>query len=104
MNDIQKTTAEQYHETAEEIRSVARRMRFPDIRVQLLDLAERYERLATRVGRGVSVGPWRTVTFQLRDTTLRAASIVGRTYLSSIPATRAPTATLIYPSLTSPRP
>jgi hypothetical protein len=26
-------------------------MRFPDIRVQLLDLAERYERLATRVGR-----------------------------------------------------
>ena len=58
MNDIQKTTAEQYRETAEEIRSVARRMRFPDIRVQLLDLAERYERLATRVGRGVSVGPW----------------------------------------------
>jgi hypothetical protein len=46
MTDTQQPTTERYCEIAEEIRGAAQRMRSPEIRGLLLDLAERYERLA----------------------------------------------------------
>ena len=62
-------TAEQYREAAEESRVAALRKRSPDIRVQLLDLAEPYERMATRVEGRVSSGT--APSGGLRDTTSR---------------------------------
>jgi hypothetical protein len=44
-------TAEQYRDTAEGIRDMARRATSDEIRRELLDLAERYDRLAQRAQR-----------------------------------------------------
>jgi len=54
MSDPQQLTAEQCRATAEEIRLAAQRTHSPEIRVQLFDLAERYERMATHVGQRLS--------------------------------------------------
>jgi hypothetical protein len=51
MGEKQQPTAERYGEIAEEIRGAAQRMRSPEIREQLLDLAERYEHLAAHARR-----------------------------------------------------
>jgi hypothetical protein len=56
MSDAQQPTAEQYRKTAEEIRRAAQHIRSPEIRGQMLDLSERYERLAAHAGRR---GFWR---------------------------------------------
>ena len=42
-------TPRDYRETADKIRKLAREMRFGDSRRQLLDLAERFDRMAARV-------------------------------------------------------
>jgi len=57
MSDTEKSTAEQYRDKAEEIRLAAWRARTPEIRVQLFDLAERYERMAAHAGRRGSDRP-----------------------------------------------
>ena len=59
MSDAQQPTAEQYRKTAEEIRRAAQHIRSPEIRGQMLDLSERYERLAAHAGRR---GFWPEVT------------------------------------------
>ena len=46
MGEKQQPTAERYCEMAEEIRGAALRMQSPEIREQLLNLAECYEHLA----------------------------------------------------------
>ena len=42
-------TPRDYRDNAEKIRKLAREMRFGDSRRQLLDLAERFDRMAARV-------------------------------------------------------
>ena len=51
MSETEKDTAERYRDTAEEIRLVAQRTRSPEIRIELFDLAERYDRMATHAAR-----------------------------------------------------
>ena len=51
MSETEKATAERYRDTAEEIRLVAQRTRSPEIRIELFDLAERYDRMATHAAR-----------------------------------------------------
>ena len=51
MSEMEKATAERYRDTAEEIRLVAQRTRSPEIRIELFDLAERYDRMATHAAR-----------------------------------------------------
>jgi hypothetical protein len=52
MGARQLPAAEQYRETAKEIRRLAQRTRSPGVRDELLDLAARYERMAARASRG----------------------------------------------------
>ena len=51
MNETQNSSAERYRETAEEIRLVAQRTRSPEIRIELFDLADRYDRMAMHAKR-----------------------------------------------------
>ena len=51
MSETEKATAERYRDTAEEIRLVAQRTRSPEIRIELFDLAEGYDRMATHAAR-----------------------------------------------------
>jgi hypothetical protein len=54
MSETQKPSAERYRDTAEEIRLLAQRTRSAEIRVELFDLADRYERMAVHAeARGV---------------------------------------------------
>jgi len=46
MSDAQQPTAQQYRQTAEEIRRFARQSRFPHIGMELFGLAERFDRMA----------------------------------------------------------
>jgi hypothetical protein len=46
MSEKQNSSADRYRETAEEIRLVAERTRSPEIRIELFDLADRYDRMA----------------------------------------------------------
>ncbi len=47
-------TPQDYRDNAEKIRKLAREMRFGDSRRQLLDLAERFDRMAARVEERIS--------------------------------------------------
>jgi hypothetical protein len=49
MSDVQQPTAEHYRDTAEEIRPAAQWTPTDAIRRELLELAERYDRMAMRV-------------------------------------------------------
>jgi len=51
---VQGPMPQDYRETAEKIRKLAREMRFGDSRQQLLDLAERFDRMAARVEKRIS--------------------------------------------------
>jgi hypothetical protein len=54
MSETQKPTAERYRDTAVEIRLLAQRTRSSEIRLELFDLADRYERMAVHAeGRSV---------------------------------------------------
>jgi len=47
-------TPQDYRENADKIRKLAQEMRFGDSRKQLLDLAERFDRMAARVEERIS--------------------------------------------------
>ena len=49
MGDNTQRSAEQYRETAEEIKEVARRTRSPEIHDELFELADRYDRMAAHI-------------------------------------------------------
>ena len=49
VDDVRGPTPGDYRENADKIRKLAREMRFGDSRRQLLELAERFDRMATRV-------------------------------------------------------
>ena len=49
VSDAKPARAEYYRQTAEEIRQVARRSRNPEIREELSDLADRFDRMAAIV-------------------------------------------------------
>ena len=51
MSEKQNSNADRYRETAEEIRLAAERTRSPEIRIELFDLADRYDRLAVHAKR-----------------------------------------------------
>jgi hypothetical protein len=53
MNETQNSSAEGYRETAKppKIRLVAQRTRSPEIRIELFDLADRYDRMAMHAKR-----------------------------------------------------
>ena len=51
MIEKQNSNADRYRETCEEIRLVAERTRSPEIRIELFDLADRYDRLAVHAKR-----------------------------------------------------
>jgi len=51
MSDAPLPSAEYYRAVAEEIRQFAERSQLPDVRRELLDLAERFERMAERADR-----------------------------------------------------
>jgi hypothetical protein len=51
MSEKQNSSADRYRETAEEIRLVAERTRSPEIRIELFDLADRYDRMAVHAKR-----------------------------------------------------
>ena len=51
MSEKQNSSADRYRETAEEIRLVAERTRSPEIRIELFDLADRYDRTAVHAKR-----------------------------------------------------
>jgi hypothetical protein len=51
MSETEKASAERYRDTAEEIRLVAQRTRSPEIRIELFDLADRYDRMAAHAAR-----------------------------------------------------
>jgi hypothetical protein len=51
---VRGPTPGDYRENAEKIRKLAREMRFGDSRRQLLDLAERFDRMAARVEERIS--------------------------------------------------
>lgn len=51
MSGEQRPSAEYYRNTAEEIRRLAERAQLPEVRRDLLDLADRFERLADFVDR-----------------------------------------------------
>jgi len=51
MSEKQNSNADRYRETAEEIRLVEERTHSPEIRVELLDLADRYDRMAVHAKR-----------------------------------------------------
>jgi hypothetical protein len=51
---VRGPTPGDYRENAEKIRKLAREMRFSDSRQQLLDLAERFDRMAARVEERIS--------------------------------------------------
>jgi hypothetical protein len=51
---VRGPTPGDYRENAEKIRQLAREMRFGDSRQQLLDLAERFDRMAARVEERIS--------------------------------------------------
>ena len=49
VDEVRGPTPGDYRANAEKIRKLARAMRFDDSRRQLLDLAERFDRMAARV-------------------------------------------------------
>jgi hypothetical protein len=51
---VRGPTPGDYRDNAEKIRKLAREMRFGDSRRQLLDLAERFDRMAARVEERIS--------------------------------------------------
>jgi hypothetical protein len=51
---VRGPTPGDYRENAEKMRQLAREMRFGDSRRQLLDLAERFDRMAARVEERIS--------------------------------------------------
>lgn len=51
MSERQNSSADRYRETAEEIRLAAERTRSPEIRIELFDLADRYDRMAVHAKR-----------------------------------------------------
>jgi hypothetical protein len=51
MSGEQLPTAEYYRKVADEIRQIAERSRLPEVRRDLLDLAERFNRMAEHVER-----------------------------------------------------
>ena len=51
MSETEKPAAERYSDTAEQIRLVAQRTRSPEIRIELFDLADRYDRMAMHAKR-----------------------------------------------------
>jgi hypothetical protein len=51
MSEKQNSSADRYRETAEEIRLLAERARSPEIRIELFDLADRYDRMAVQAKR-----------------------------------------------------
>lgn len=51
MSGEQLPTAEYYRNVAKEIRLIAERAQLPDVRHELFDLAERFERLAAHIER-----------------------------------------------------
>ena len=51
MSEKQNSSADRYRETAEEIRLVAERTPSPKIRIELFDLADRYDCLAMHAKR-----------------------------------------------------
>ena len=51
MSEKQNSHAARYRETAEEIRLAAERTRSPEIRIELFDLADRYDRMAMHAKR-----------------------------------------------------
>jgi hypothetical protein len=61
MSETQNPSAERYRETAEEIRFVAHRTCSPEIRMELFDLADRYDRRpsAPNDGRALPIDPQR---------------------------------------------
>jgi hypothetical protein len=52
---VRGPTPGDYRDNAEKIRQLAREMRFGDSRQQLLDLAERFDRMAARVEERISL-------------------------------------------------
>ena len=54
VDDARGPTPGDYRENAEKIRKLAEEMRFGDSRKQLLDLAERFDRMAARVEERIS--------------------------------------------------
>jgi hypothetical protein len=57
MSGEQLPTAEYYRKVAEEIRQLAERTQAPEVRRELLDLVERFNRMAQHIERRY---PWRT--------------------------------------------
>jgi hypothetical protein len=59
MSETEKPAADRYRDTAEEIRLVAQCTRSPEIRIELFDLADRYDRMATHAARrdGLPINP-----------------------------------------------
>jgi hypothetical protein len=56
MNDAPQPTADYYRERAQEIRRFAWRARSADIRLELFDLAKRFDRMAAHVERRMRSG------------------------------------------------
>ncbi len=57
MSDAEQPIPELYREAAEQVRQLARQARLTDIRGDLLELAARFERLATDADAAVRLGP-----------------------------------------------
>jgi hypothetical protein len=51
VGNVQPRRAEHYRQTAEDIRRVARQSRFPEIGEELLQLADRFDLMATHLER-----------------------------------------------------